>query len=173
MVSQPLIACIPIRAFKKQFLSMPGSSCISKLFATKERSIILLFPPLAFSSSCSTLWGLSYEQEVGQGHQCHQSGWHMYLPRAEHGEPYAYLPLRDCIEALAQARMQLRLLSITDLLLSRTWCSCRACLWMLLSSVVARGIWQSLACLRWHWAACSMTSLYRQEICSCSVHRPT
>ena len=52
---------------------MPGSSCISKLFTTNGSSIILLFAPLAFPSSCSTLWGLSYEQEVGQGHQCRQS----------------------------------------------------------------------------------------------------
>ena len=58
--------------------------------------------------------------------------------------------------------MQLGLLTSTDL---RTWCGCRACLWMLLSSIVRRGVWQSLACLRWHWATCSMTSPYRQEVC--------
>ena len=48
MVLQPLIAWIPIRAFKKQFLSMPGSSCTSQLFTANERSVILLFAPLAF-----------------------------------------------------------------------------------------------------------------------------
>ena len=162
MVSQPVIACTPMKAFKKQFLSTPGSSCISELFTTNERSILLFAPP---PFSCSTLWGLSYEQEVGQGHQCRQSGWQTYLPCAEHGEPYAYLPLRDCIVALEQVRMQLGLLSSTDLRLSRTWCGCRACLWMLLSSIVRQEIWQSLACLRWHWAACSMTSPFWQEVC--------
>ena len=50
----------------------------------------------------------------------------MYLPHAAHGEPSAYLPFRDCSEALAHVRMQLRLLSITDLRLLRTWRGCRA-----------------------------------------------
>ena len=64
-------------------------------FRTTRPCSLRLFP-----SSCSTLWGLSYEQEIRQGHQCRQSGRHMYLPRAEHGEPYVYLPLLDCIVAL-------------------------------------------------------------------------
>ena len=125
----------------KKHLSLPRLSCFSKLLTTTESCTILDFAPLPFS--CSTFQGFGYEEAVRRRHQCHQSGWRTYLPYAEHGEPYAYQPLRNYTLVQEQARMWLHLVASTDFRLLRTWSDCRACLWMLLSSIVTRGIWWS------------------------------
>ena len=76
-----------------------------------------------------------YEQEVGERHQCHQSGWRTCLLCAEHVELYAYQPLRDYTHAQEQARIwPVWLVASTDLRSSRTWSGCQACLWMLLNT---------------------------------------
>ena len=126
-VSQTVIAITLIRAFMKHYLSV---------WVELPLQAVNNYRKLQYSGlRASSLFHVaSYEQEVGERHQCHQWMTHVRPACRTLGELYTYQPLRDFTHAQEQARIWPGwLVASTDLRSSRAWSGCQACFWMLLS----------------------------------------